>query len=104
MSRLDTDQVMNCTESSGKSFLRSKTQAEKDYHAKVAQVGCVICDRPTNLHHPRGIGSGHFLVIALCKEHHQGDFSIHNDRQAFIRVYGSEADMLDETIRRVMKL
>ncbi len=84
--------------------MATKTQAEKAYHAKVAQVGCVICDMPTNLHHPRSIGSGHHLVIALCKEHHQGDFSIHNDRQAFIRVYGSEADMLDETIRRAFAL
>ena len=82
-----------------------KTKAAKAYHDKVARVGCVICDSPTNLHHPRtSIGKGDYLVIALCREHHQGDFSIHNSKRAFTNIYGSEGDLLNETIKRVMKL
>ena len=84
--------------------MANKTQAEKDYHAKVARVGCVICDSPANLHHPRSMGRGHFLVIALCKEHHQGGYSIHNCRETFTNIEGSEADLLNETLRRVNAL
>ena len=84
---------------------KTKTQAEKDYHAKVARVGCVICDRPTNLHHPRkGIGKGEFLVIALCQEHHQGEFSLHSSKREFMNVYGDEAFLLNETLKRVFTL
>ena len=84
---------------------KNKTRQERDYHAKVARVGCVICDMPTNLHHPRTtIGSGHFLVIALCPEHHQGQFSIHNSKREFINIYGKEGDLLNETLKRVNAL
>ena len=86
----------------------------KTYMGMVASVGCVACRRlgiqpaPQNLvHHLRtgqGLGqkSSAYLTVALCHEHHQGDFSIHNSRREFERVVGTELELLADTIRHVL--
>ena len=56
---------------------KSKTKAEKQHLTRVAELGCVICQRPANIHHLlRGKGTGqkasHYETIPLCHEHHQG--------------------------------
>ena len=85
------------------------TAAESRYADKVASLGCLICDQPANIHHIRegqgaGQRAGNCLIIPLCKEHHQGSFSIHGSRRQFIDIYGNELSMLNETIRRVSEL
>lgn len=59
----------------------------KQYWSEVAQLGCVVCLRPAQLHHVRGgscrglAGMGQkandWLVIPLCMEHHTGSLGIH---------------------------
>ena len=60
----------------------------KQWKPKVAALGCILCrhadlgETPANLHHIReGQGMGQrasdWLVIPLCKEHHQGNTGIH---------------------------
>lgn len=86
-----------------------KTQAEKDYHARVAELGCAVCRRlgygatPAQVHHQRtGQGWGradHYDVAPLCVEHHTGKTGVHSmGRAEFERFYGfSEVDLVNET-------
>lgn len=69
---------------------------------RVAALGCLVCDSPANVHHIRTERiKSDFLVIPLCREHHQGDFSIHGSKEQFTNIYGSELHMLAETIERM---
>lgn len=79
----------------------------------VASMGCILClhlglgETPANLHHVReGQGmsqrASDWLVIPLCKEHHQGKTGIHGGR--FYHFWKmDEMDLLAMTIQQVMK-
>lgn len=85
------------------------TKAERQHLSRVAELGCIICQRPAEIHHIRaGVGMGkrssHFNVIGLCPEHHRGldhpaTASIHLDKRRFIELYGTEAELLDKVSR-----
>lgn len=81
------------------------------HKAKVADIGCILCHHlgygqtPAQLHHVReGQGmsqrASDFLVIPLCREHHQGDTGIHGlGTKAFERTYNlTELDLLAMTL------
>jgi hypothetical protein len=85
---------------------KAKTQDEIDYHGRVAALGCILpdCRMPACVHHLRtgqgaSMRANHYLVIPLCRKHHQGDFSIHASKRQFENIYGSELDLLAETIK-----
>ena len=87
---------------------KPRTKAEIAYHSKVAALGCILpdCHAPACIHHIRedqgtSMRASHFLVVPLCFEHHQGDFSIHNSKRQFENIYGSELDLLAETIKQL---
>ena len=77
-----------------------KTKSERDYMSRVADLGCICCGQPAELHHPRsGIGKGqrasHFDVIPLCPNHHRnGKVSIHLGKAQFERTFGTEKELL----------
>ena len=79
------------------------TKAEREHMSKVASLGCLVCQRPANVHHIRPIGLGignrssHYETIPLCHDHHQGQFSIHNSKQEFEDKYGTEQELLNKT-------
>jgi hypothetical protein len=76
--------------------------AAKRWMSRVAELGCLVCDSPANIHHIRTERiKSDFLVIPLCREHHQGDFSIHMSKEQFTNIYGSELHLLAETIERL---
>jgi hypothetical protein len=76
--------------------------AGKRHMGRVAALGCLVCDSPANVHHIRTERiKSDFLVIPLCREHHQGDFSIHNSKEQFTNIYGSELHLLSETLERL---
>lgn len=87
----------------------SKTDAERKYHQRVAELGCAVCRRlgygatPAQVHHQRtGQGWGradHYDVAPLCVEHHTGKTGVHSmGRAEFERFYGfSEVDLVNET-------
>jgi len=86
------------------------TAEEKRHMARVSESGCVICNSaPCEIHHPRFAGSmgkrsPHYLSVGLCAEHHRlggHGVAIHAGQQTFESMYGSEAELLAETIRRV---
>jgi len=89
------------------------TKSEKLHLNKVAALGCIACyhqgtpGTPCEIHHPRaGTGLGrrasHFDVIGLCPAHHRGTAglsvpSIHGSKNAFIELFGTEAELLELT-------
>ena len=83
----------------------------KDYKNNVAELGCIICGNPAQLHHPRfscGLSqrASDWLVIPLCPEHHQtGGYgmAIHAGQATFEQNYGTEADLLAKVIQRMVK-
>jgi len=78
--------------------------------SKVASLGCLVCQRPANVHHIRPVGLGmgmrssHYQVVPLCREHHQGQFSIHNCKEQFEAMYGTEAELLQRTLKEIKSL
>ena len=85
----------------------------KQWKAKVAGLNCILCrhlgygETPANLHHVReGQGMGQrasdWLVIPLCKEHHQGKTGFHGGQ--FYQLYKlDEMDLLAMTLEAVNK-
>ena len=90
-----------------------RTEKEKEYQGKVAELGCVVCrnngDGPTpaTIHHcffGAGKRDKHYLVIPLCPEHHQtGGYgvAIHAGQKQFEALYGSEFKLLNQVIGEV---
>ena len=93
-------------------MVRSKTKKEQKYMDSVARLGCLICRKkgnpfsPCELHHIRDvsmIGLGqrakHTQVIPLCVAHHRiGEESFHHNSRAFSKKWGSQRDLLKETL------
>ncbi|MBI4002757.1 MAG: hypothetical protein HY348_13370 [Nitrospira defluvii] len=85
----------------------------QDWKSRVAELGCSLCwhndqaGTPATLHHVReGQGmsqrSSDWLVVPLCKEHHQGKTGIHG-AMFYHRWKLDEMDLLAMTIQQVLK-
>ena len=89
---------------------KAPTKAEREHMSKVASLGCLVCQRPANVHHIRPVGLGmgmrssHYQVVPLCREHHQGQFSIHNCKEQFEAMYGTEAELLQRNLKEIKSL
>ena len=84
----------------------------KKYKSEVASLGCMAChmlgygETPASLHHVReGQGlsqrSSDWLVVPLCRLHHQGTDGIHDGRRFYLRFKLDELDLLAMTIEQV---
>ena len=79
------------------------------YKCAVADLGCIVCGAPAQLHHPRFVvgmsqRAPDWLVIPLCITHHtSGGYGVafHAGQTAFEANYGSEAQLLAQTIARM---
>lgn len=83
----------------------------KTWKAQIASIGCILCrnlglgETPAHLHHVReGQGmsqrASDFLVVPLCREHHQGKTGIHGGQ--FYQLYKlDELDLLAMTLEVV---
>ena len=86
-------------------------QEERDFMDRVAQLGCIACQRmgyedsPAQIHHLRalaGMGqrSSHFHVIPLCVHHHTGDVGIHTiGRRTWEETFGEELDLYHQVLK-----
>lgn len=82
--------------------MSKSSAAGKRHMGKIAELGCIVCSAPANVHHIRTERiKSDFLTIPLCREHHQGDFSIHNSKEQFTNIYGSELQLLATTLERL---
>ncbi len=78
-----------------------------EWKNRVAELGCLICRMPAELHHTRfsaGLGqrASDYLVIPLCPEHHRtggAGVAIHAGQQTFEGLYGTEVELLSRTIK-----
>jgi len=87
------------------------TKAEKKHWDRVASLGCIAC-RQDGIHNPhvsihhidgRTKPGAHMRVLGLCGPHHQtgGESApaIHPWKARFTAKYGTEADLLAQTLR-----
>jgi hypothetical protein len=78
------------------------TKAEKLHLNRVADLGCIICHQPAEIHHLRtGMGmaqrNSNLNVIPLCPLHHRtGGYgtAFHAGRKAFEQNFGTEEELL----------
>lgn len=91
------------------------TAAEKRYMGLVASLGCVVCRNlghgptPAEVHHIKegqySQRASNYLVIPLCPAHHRtGGMGVayHAGPRSFESLYGSELDLLAQTIGEVL--
>lgn len=92
---------------------RKSTAEERRHMAKVAAMGCIVCEvcygypgTPAQVHHVKerhGWGrSSHKATIPLCMEHHTGSTGIHTlGREGFEQRHGhSEIRLLEMVLDR----
>jgi hypothetical protein len=85
--------------------------ASKRHMGRVAELGCIICDQPAQVHHirkPGLVGAGQrasdWLVLPLCMEHHTGDAGIHGlGRRCFEDIYGDQLHLWELVMDRAYK-
>lgn len=94
---------------------RTRTAEEKRIMKRVADMGCLVCERmgypgtPAEIHHVRvnhGWGrSGHKAILPLCPEHHRGNTGVHSmGREQFKDLYSkSEIEFLEIVLNRLME-
>ena len=77
------------------------TVSEKRYMARVAELGCIICGGPAELHHPTGQGmwlrAKNTDVIPLCHPHHRtGGYgvAVHAGTKEWEKRYGTQWELV----------
>jgi hypothetical protein len=84
------------------------TKDEKNYMARVARLGCILCSSvlgyegsPAELHHIRRAGvRATSPIIPLCPEHHRGNNGIHGmGRKAFERKWQTTEEALLQKVK-----
>ena len=85
------------------------TKSEKNYMARVARLGCILCstvlgyeDSPAIIHHIRRAGKRSTSpIIPLCVRHHTGPDGIHTlGRGHFERKFGTTEEALLEKVQQ----
>ena len=89
------------------------TAAERKRMRKLVEIGCIVCRNergcytPPEIHHILDCGRriGHLYTIPLCTHHHKqspadsGEVGRHQNKTEWMRRYGSEAELLEQTNR-----
>jgi hypothetical protein len=81
---------------------RKPSKAETDYYDRVAELGCVICQMPAEVHHlltgkGMGLKSSSQHVIPLCPDHHRTGgpgVAIHAGIETWEAKHGTELHFL----------
>ena len=81
----------------------SKRKDEQIWMSRVAELGCIICQRPAEIHHigngTMGKRSDHFSVLPLCEIHHRTGghgVAIHEGRKTWEAKHGTERELLQK--------
>ena len=84
------------------------TKAESDHMGEVAALGCIICQRPAEVHHigNQGVRATAWQTIPLCDFHHRhgncGE-AVHSGRRSFEAKFGTERELLAKTLTLLKK-
>ena len=81
----------------------------KERFERLAEMGCVICKQPAQIHHLIGVkyrGMGQKAddqyTIPLCLHHHTGQLGIHQmGKGAWERMFGTQEELLQRTNERL---
>ena len=80
---------------------------ERIHLARIAQMNCFCCNSPAEVHHIRkntglSLKPSHYHTIPLCFRHHRtGKDSIHLGKKLFIKLYGTEQEILKIVTERL---
>ena len=84
------------------------TAAQKRRFAALAEMGCIVCEAPANIHHcftVKGCRKDHDKTIPLCDRHHNpnGEWGValHAGKRAWEAIYGTEEVLLDKVNLRL---
>ena len=83
------------------------TKAQLKRHGKIRDLGCMVCNRPADIHHcliTAGCRKNHDFVIPLCPDHHRtGGYgtAIHSGKYEWESRNGTEAALLEKVSRLV---
>ena len=87
----------------------SRRKDEQTWLNRVAELGCIICKRPAEIHH---IGNGtlgkradNYSVIPLCCEHHRTGghgVAVHAGRRTWEANHGTEKKLLEQ-VRQMIR-
>lgn len=75
----------------------------------LVDLGCLICGRPPQIHHLRGLEFGTGVgkksdddkTIGLCLLHHTGQNGYHHSPGEFEQKYGSQSELLEKQNRLI---
>ena len=95
-----------------KTHLKKK---DKERFDKLKQIGCIACIKfgkvtEAIIHHIRkhtglSLRPPHTETIPLCPEHHNmGNESVHLNKKAFVRIFGTEQELLELTNQKLEQL
>ena len=85
------------------------TKSEKNYMARVARLGCILCstvlgyeDSPAEIHHIRRAGKRSTSpIIPLCPEHHRGNNRVHGlGRRGFEAKFNTTEEALLQKVQQ----
>lgn len=78
------------------------TKADREYFAKVVELGCIICGGQAEIHHKTGSGMGlkssNRDVIPLCPVHHRtGNYgiAIHAGVLKWEHIHGTQTELIE---------
>lgn len=87
---------------------KKATKAESEHMGRVAELGCILCGQPAEVHHikeDQGTSqrASHWLTVPLCTDCHRGATGVHGDK-TMLRIYNvTEMDLLAMTIKSLME-
>ena len=84
------------------------TAAHKRRFTALAEMGCIICGAPANVHHCKTYMGGrkdHNKTIPLCNMHHsplgEHGVALHAGRAAWEGIFGTEEELLEKVNARL---
>lgn len=87
---------------------KAATKEERAYMGKVAELGCLICMQPAEIHHKTGAGMGrkssNYDIMPLCPRHHRTGghgYAIHAGTKTWEAKYGPQDEHIKMTKRMI---
>jgi len=75
--------------------------------AKMVEDGCIICERPAEIHHltgDSGLGQKSKRFFPLCSDHHRNGGhgnAIHSGVETWEGIFGTQWELYEKTLERL---
>ena len=79
---------------------KKPTKAEREHMSKVAEMGCLICQMPAEVHHigGQGVRASSYETIPLCPLHHRHGpigVAVHSGRKSWEANFDTERNFVN---------